>query len=130
MLFLALLLFCCSCFQKEKKLSTTVIESQSCLDSIIKIDFKSYFNLPIDSLLKNPLLRHYTYKRVVCEPTGCLWYLTLIFYSEKLTVDVNIYPTQDLRYIPQRCINYPKETWDMNLLGKETILKAESNDFR
>jgi hypothetical protein len=101
------------------------LQTENELDAIRKIDFKAYYTLPIDSLLKHPLLKNYIYKRVVDEPNGCLWYYSLTFYSKNSLIDVNIYPPNELKFVPKRCIKFPHEQWDLKLLEKEAIVKID-----
>lgn len=116
----------------------TIFKNQTChvvidsnkLNAIRQIDFKSYYNQPIDSLLKCPMLQGYTHKRVVAEPIGCLWYLLLTFEyldsSNNLDyLTINIYPPDVLKYVPKRCVDFPHEQWNMDSLQKERIVKVD-----
>ncbi len=89
--------------------------------AISSIDFKSFYGKPIDSLLQLGILEKYVHKRIVCEPGGCMQYLTMSFQSKKNYLSVDIYPPSILKHIPERCINYPKEQWDMMLFGREVV---------
>ncbi len=101
-------------------------EQEKRIATIQKIDFEAYYGKPIDSLIKrNIILQNYTFQRIVCMHSGCLSYWTLIYKAKKKTLEVNIYPNSELKFVPKRCINYPHEHWDMDLFKKETIKKVQ-----
>ena len=97
------------------------------IDSIASINFDNYTNKQISDLLDHSLMVKYNKYEFIQEPPRCLWYLELIFDdpNSKRFLKVNIYPDMSsLQYI-HRCINYPKEIWDMASLKKEKIAKVE-----
>lgn len=102
-------------------------KSYNVIDSISSIKFDCYNERPMEELLNHPLMVKYNSYQFIQEPTGCLWYFQLTFDDPngKRFINVEIFPDMStLKYI-HRCINYPKETWDIASLKKETIAKVE-----
>lgn len=93
------------------------------LDSIRHINFKAFYGQPIDSLLKHPLLQDYVAQRVVCESYGCLWAFMRSFKSKDDYLTILIFPPDTLQYVP-RCVNFPREQWNLQRLKKERIAKV------
>jgi hypothetical protein len=121
--YMCLTLGCLS--KKTKSDETKKIDDRNLqrIISITRIDFKSYYNKPIDSLLSNKLLQQYTHKRFVTEPYGCLWNFKLVYSSKDVLLSVNIYPHDSLVHL-KRCIDFPKEVWNMDLFRSEKLLKV------
>jgi hypothetical protein len=98
------------------------------LNNISNINFRYYYDKPIDSLLSNQLFNSYRSKRFVTEPVGCLWYLTLAYKNKEGLLHVNIYPNDSLQYL-KRCIDSPTENWSLDLFRKEILNKVILDTF-
>jgi hypothetical protein len=106
-------------YQNEHQISKLSQES-----NILELNFESYINKPIDSLISNQFIKEYTYYSFIDEPTGCLWFISFRFKNykrTKKTICVNVYIyNNNLLYI-KNCKDGSDDGWNFNLLKKELI---------
>lgn len=99
-----------------EKLET--IYQDTILSKLKRIDFKQFYAMPLDSLLKNTIVKNYKSYILVDEPPGKLSSVLLVYSKE---VSLNIY-LENFRFSKQFSKN---NKWHFSDVRKECVRKTE-----